>query len=89
MLTACWSSSEALKDKRAALSQKLDILGMRRYRESDKAVSSFIEARKLRSMLMFAPFSLSEDQVSSLMRFLGVKSEDGDSVRIPEFMRSF
>jgi Ca2+-binding EF-hand superfamily protein len=80
---------EALKDKRVPLSEKLAMLGVRRYRESDKAASNFIEARKLRSMLMFAPFSLSEDQVSSVMRFLGVKSEDGDSVRVPEIMRSF
>ena len=83
------AARKVLMDKRIELTAKLEALGVRRYRESDKAVSSFIEVRKLRSMLMFAPFSLSEDQVSSILRSFEVKSEDEDSVRVPEIMRSF
>ena len=73
------AARDALKDKRGDLVAQTDARG----------AHGFVEAHALRIMFTAAPFSLSGDVVSSMLRFFGVKDEAGDSVRVPEIMRSF
>ena len=71
------AAQEACKGKRTALVEQTEARGR----------GGFMEAHALRAMLSAAPFALQADVVSSILRFVGVKDEAGDSVRISEIMR--